>query len=88
MLGTLRHLEDRCDLRVGSSEQTRDLLGQGLVGGKAGKLVLPQVEIAPGQPIDVGRVVVVGSHSCTIAQPDDGGVRRRKALLVALRYQR
>jgi hypothetical protein len=32
--------------------------------------------------------VVVRSHSCTIPQPHDGGVRRRKALLVALRYRR
>jgi hypothetical protein len=88
MLGTLSHLEDRCDLGVRGSEQARNMLGQGRVGGEAGQLVLPQIEIAPGQPIDVGRIVVVGSHSCTIAQPHDDRVRRRKALLVALRYRR
>jgi hypothetical protein len=88
MLGTLSHLEDRCDLRVGGSKQAGDLLGQGLVGRKASQLVLPQVEIAPGQPVGVGRIVVIGSHSGTIAQSHDGSVRRRKALLVALRYRR
>lgn len=88
MLGTLSHLEDRCDLRVGGSKQARDLLGQALVGGEAGELALPQVEIAPGQTVCIGRIVVVGSHRCTIAQPDDGDVRRRKARLVAVQYRR
>ena len=63
MLSTLSHLEDRCDLRVRSRKQARDLLGQALVGGEAGQLALPQVEIALGQPIDVGRIVIVRSHA-------------------------
>jgi hypothetical protein len=66
MLGTLSRLEDRCDLGVRGREQARDLLGQGLVSGEPGQLALPQVEIALGQPIDVGGIVIIGSHSFTI----------------------
>ena len=81
MLGTLGHLKDRCDLRVRSRKQARDLLGQGLVGSEAGQLVLPQIEIALGQPIDVGRIMVVGSHCHTIPQPPDGNVSQAQMSL-------
>jgi hypothetical protein len=88
MCGTLSHLEDRCDLRVGGGEQPGNLLGQCLVRGETCQLALPEVKIAPSEPIDIGLVVIVGSHAGTIPHRRGSGVRRRKALLVALRYRR
>ena len=58
------------ELGIRSGEQARDLVGQRLVGGQPGKLVLPQVEIAPGQPIEITRVVFRG-HAASIAHRDD-----------------
>lgn len=61
-------LHRRRNLGVRDREQASDLLGQGLVGGEAGQLALPKVEIAPGQPIEVGRLFVVfRGHAFTIA---------------------
>ena len=73
MVCSLGRLDRRCNLGVRGSEQAGDLLGQRLVGGKPGKLVLPEVEITPGQAIEIGRVVIFRGHSGTIAH------RRRNA---------
>jgi len=73
MTCSLSHLDRRGDLRVRGSEETGDLFGQSLVGGEPGELALPEVEIAPGQAIEIGRVVVFRGHSGTIAH------RRRNA---------
>ncbi|MFO1081292.1 MAG: hypothetical protein U1E23_11800 [Reyranellaceae bacterium] len=67
MRRTLSHLEDRRDLGVRGCEKPGDLLGQRLVGGKSRQLVLPQVEIAPGEPVEVGRIVLFRSHRHSIA---------------------
>ena len=64
---SLRHLKDGRHLRVRGSEKPGDLFGQGLVGGKAGELALPQVEITAGQPVEIGGVVCVRGHARTIA---------------------
>ncbi|NDH61255.1 MAG: hypothetical protein EBY18_06265 [Alphaproteobacteria bacterium] len=52
-------LHRRRNLGVRGREQSGDLLGQGLVGSEAGELALPKVEIAPGQPVEVGGLFVV-----------------------------
>jgi hypothetical protein len=54
---------------------------------------LPKVEIAAGQSVEIGGLVVVfRSHAPTIAQPGKIGastpLRSRKARLVALRHRR
>ena len=66
----MRRLHRRSELGVRGREQARDLFGQRLVGGQSGKLILPQVEVAPGQPIEITRVVFRG-HAASIAHPDD-----------------
>lgn len=63
MLCSLGCLDRRRNLCIRGRKEACDLLGQRLVGGEAGKLVLPEVEIAPGQPIEVGGVVVFGGHA-------------------------
>ncbi len=61
-------LHRRRNLGVRGREQARDLLGQGLVGGEAGELALPKVEVAAGQFVEVGGLVVVfRGHAPTIA---------------------
>ncbi|MBM3647910.1 MAG: hypothetical protein FJX11_08980 [Alphaproteobacteria bacterium] len=60
-------LQNGSDLAVRGSKKTGDLLGQRLVAGEPGELALPEVEIAPGQLVEVVAVVVVGGHGCTIA---------------------
>ena len=68
MGGTLGGLYCRRNLGVRGSKKTDDLFGQRRIGGKAGKLALPKIEITPGQPVEVGgRVVVFGGHRRTIA---------------------
>jgi hypothetical protein len=52
MRGSLGGLHCRRNLRIRHREESRDLLGQGLVGGQPGKLTLPQVEIAPRKLIE------------------------------------
>ena len=54
MGSTLGSLYCRRNLGVRGSEKPGDLLGQRLVGGKTGQLALPQIEIAPSQPVEVG----------------------------------
>lgn len=73
MRGTLGSLYCRRNLRVRGSEQSGNLLGQRLIGGHAGQLGLPEIEITPGQPVEIGRVagpgiVAFGRHGPTIAQ--------------------
>ena len=69
-------LHRRRDLGIRGGEQACDLLGQRLIGGKSGELALPEVEIAPGQPVEIGtgigatadgRFVVFRGHPATIA---------------------
>ena len=67
MSRTLSSLYCRRNLRVRGSEQPGNLLGQRLVRGEAGQLALPQVEVAPGQLVEIaGRVVGVRGHTVTI----------------------
>ena len=69
-------LHRRRDLGIRGGEQACDLLGQRLIAGKPGELALPEVEIAPGQPVEIGagigatadgRFVVFRGHPATIA---------------------
>ena len=73
---SLDGLHCRRNLGVRGGEQSSDLIGQRLVGGKPGELALPQVEIAPGQPVEIGagigasidrRFIVLRGHASTIA---------------------
>ena len=64
MRRTLGSLYCRRNLGIRGSEQPGDLLGQRLIGGEAGKLALPQIEIAPGQPVEIAGGFV--SHVLTI----------------------
>ena len=73
---SLGRLHRRRDLGIRGGEQACDLLGQRLIGGKPGELALPEVEIAPGQPVEIGaridatvdgRFVVFRGHPATIA---------------------
>ena len=59
---SLDRLQCACNLGVRGSEQAGDLLGQRLIGGEPGKLVLPEVEIAPGKLVEIGCIVVFGGH--------------------------
>jgi hypothetical protein len=64
MRRSLGNLHGRGDLRIRGREQPGDLLGHGLIGGETGKLALPQIEVAPRQPVEIGagtacRVVVL-----------------------------
>lgn len=51
---SLGHLYRRYHLGIRGSEEAGDLLGQRLVGGEPGELALPQIEIAPRQPVEIG----------------------------------
>jgi hypothetical protein len=73
---SLDGLHCRRNLGVRSGKQSSDLIGQRLVGREAGELALPEVEIAPGQPVEIGmrtgasvggRFIVVSGHATTIA---------------------
>jgi hypothetical protein len=67
MGGTLSSLYCRRNLRVRGSEKPGNLLGQRLIGGEAGQLALPQIEIAPGQFVEItGRVVGFRGHTVII----------------------
>ena len=63
---SLGRLDRRRNLGVRGREQTGDLFGQRLVGAEPGELALPEVEITPGQAIEIGRIVVFGGHVRTI----------------------
>jgi len=80
------------DLRIRDREQPGHLLAESGIGRQAGELALPQVEIAAGQSVEIGGLVVVfRSHGGTIAQPAriraPARFRSRKAHLVALRHR-
>ncbi|NQW52981.1 MAG: hypothetical protein HQ465_17235 [Rhodospirillales bacterium] len=69
------NLQCRSDLGIRSREQTGNLLGHRLVRRESGQLSLPQIEVSPGQPVEIGarigcrtgcRVVVSGDHRPTI----------------------
>jgi hypothetical protein len=66
MVCSLSRLYGRRNLGVRGREQTGDLLGQRLVGAEPGELALPEIEIAPGQAVEIGRIVVFGGHARTI----------------------
>ena len=69
---SLGRLQRRCNLGVRGSEKPGDLFGQRLVGREPGELALPEVEIAPGQSVEIaGRFVVFGGHALTIADRGD-----------------
>jgi hypothetical protein len=76
------------NLGIRGREETDDLLGQSRVGRQPRKLALPEIEIAPGQPVEIGRIVVFRSHGSTITRVCEKRVRSRKACLVALRHRR
>ena len=59
---SLGGLQCACNLGVRGREKTGDLLGEGLIRSKPGKLTLPEVEIASGKPIELARVVVFRGH--------------------------
>ncbi len=59
---SLNRLHCARNLGVRGSEQAGNLLGQCLVGGEPGKLVLPEVEIAPGKLVEIACIVVFGGH--------------------------
>ena len=59
---SLGRLQCAGNLGVRGSEKAGDLLGQRLVGGEPGKLVLPEVEIAPGKLVEIACIVVFGGH--------------------------
>lgn len=64
---SLSRLYRRCNLGVRGREQAGDLFGQRLVGAEPGELALPEVQISPGQAVEIGRIVVFGGHARTIA---------------------
>jgi hypothetical protein len=72
MSSTLGSLYCRRNLGVRGSEQTGDLFGQDLVGGQTRQLALPEIEITPRQPVEIGiaagfGIVALGRHVATIA---------------------
>jgi hypothetical protein len=67
MLCSLGRLYRRRNLGVRGREKAGDLFGQRLIGGEPGELALPEVEITPGQAVEIGRIVVFGGHARTIA---------------------
>jgi len=84
-------LQDGGHLRVRGCEQAGNLLGQALLGGKARKLALPQVEIAARQPVEFARggraVAFFRSHAATIAHRPANAPFADAARLVALRHR-
>ena len=72
MGGTLGGLYCGGNLGVRGSEKADDLLGERRIGGKASKLALPKIEIAPGQAIEFsGWAFAVRDHAVTIAHRRD-----------------
>lgn len=62
MMSSLSRLQCTRNLGVRGRKKASDLLGECLVRREPGQLTLPQVEIAPGQSIEVACVVVFGGH--------------------------
>jgi len=93
---SLRNLQCRRDLRIRGCEQAGDLLGHRLIRREARELGLPQIEIAPGQPVEfgagfgcIGRLVVVsGDHVRSIAHGRANAASIGEGWVVALRYRR
>jgi hypothetical protein len=88
----MRGVQRGRNLRIGRREQPGHLLAEPGIGRQAGQLALPQIEIAAGQSVEIGGLVVVfRGHANTIAQSGKIDapmpLRSRKARLVALRHQ-
>jgi hypothetical protein len=62
----LGRLQGTGNLTVRGSEKARNLLSHRLVGSKPGELALPEIEIAPGELVEIACIVVVGGHATTI----------------------
>jgi hypothetical protein len=68
MRGSLGGLYCRRNLRVRGREKTGDLFGESLIGSQPRELTLPKIEVAPRQPVEFGRrIVVFRGHARTIA---------------------
>src|SRR5258707_1282542 len=59
MRRSLGGLYCRRNLRVRGREETGDLLGERLIGRQSRQLALPKIEVAPRQPVEFGRRIVV-----------------------------
>ncbi len=77
-------LQGAGDLGIRGSEQAGDLLGQRLIGGQPGELGLPEIEIAPGQLVEIAcrssfsEAMTHYSASMMARSPGDHAVRMRK----------
>jgi hypothetical protein len=93
---SLGNLQCRSDLRIRGREQARDLLGHRLIRCQPGQLGLPQIEIAPGQPVEFGAgfgctgrlVVVSGDHVGTVTHSRANAASIGEGWVVALRHRR
>jgi len=92
MRSSLGGLQDRGKLRVRGCEQAGNLLGEGRVRRDPRKLVLPEVEITAGQPVELagirGATLFIRGHAPTIAHRYANVPFAGAARLVALRYKR
>jgi hypothetical protein len=69
------------NLRVRGREQPGYLLGQRLVGSQGRQLALPEIQITPGQPIEIARLAIGGRASrgiCLVSH--DGIIAHRSSL--------
>jgi hypothetical protein len=93
---SLGNLQGRSDLGIRRREQAGDLLGHRLIRREPGQLGLPQIEIAPGQPVEFGAglgctgrlVVVSGDHVASITHRRANAASIGEGCLVALRHRR
>jgi hypothetical protein len=78
------------NLRVRGREEAGDLFGERLIGRQSRQLALPEIEVAPRQPVEIGgSVVVFRGHARYYSRSrSKRSLRRRKACLVALRHRR
>jgi hypothetical protein len=68
MRRSLGGLYCRRNLGVRGREETGDLFGEPLVGRQTRQLALPKIEVAPRQPVEFARrIVVFRGHARTIA---------------------
>jgi len=92
----LCNLQCRSDLGIRGREQAGDLLGDRLIRREARQLGLPQIEVAPGQPVELGAgvgctgrlVVVSGDHVRTITHSRANAASIGEGWVVALRHRR
>ena len=69
MRRSLGGLYRRRNLGIRGREETGDLFGERLVGRQSRQLALPKVEVAPRQPVEFGRrIVVFRCHIRTISR--------------------